>query len=370
MEEKKKRNFETFFKILGLILLGAVFIKGFVSLFSSSFENAILIATGMTIVLGVIAAGIRIVPPRHVIVMRDKITGKLIPKKPGLTFIFPGVNEVFKVHDCHPIVEAPTTVSVITKDAQSVDFSMLRSYWIDALEVDKDEWKGGEKGKERAILAAIKIPGEKKEEIVKKIQELVRNFSEAHLKRFVAQANLDDLERDVIPEGFEVVCPRCGERLVAKKKGEFPEHCDGEITTPEGERIKCDAKWSESRKETSFPQSLLALISFTTSIWTDHDLAERFGIGCEIRILSREMPEELADAKLKEQVFEAKEKAKKAEKKAKIVEGEMLQEFYKRTKIPSSLVYTIDQIVRLGEGIISVIKEKKEEEKKEGGENK
>ena len=48
----------------------------------------------------------------------------------------------------------------------------------------------------------------------------------------------------------------------------------------------------------------------------------------------------------------------------------MLQEFYKRTKIPSSLVYTIDQIVRLGEEIVAAIKEKKEEEKKEGGENK
>ena len=374
MEEKKEIGM--FFKGMpltsGLLLggvIGIVLILIFSLLyliFSIRVEYAILIIITITAIIGVIGSGIKIVPPRHVFVVRNRITGELTPKAPGLTFVVPVIEEVFRDHDCHPVVETPTVVDTITKDAQTLKLVILRSYWIDALEREEDKFKKGEKGKERAKIAAIKISGETREEIKKEIGELVKNYSEAYLKKFVAQASLDDFEKDTIPEGFEVECPRCGSKLIAKgeeeakeKKIKFPEYCPGE---------KCDADWSEREKKVSFPQTLLSLVSFATSIWTDKELAERFGIGCDIKLLSREMPGGLVRTKLEEQIFEAKERAKRAEKRAKMVEAETLRDFHQRTKISPSLVYMIDQIRGIVEGIISVVR--KEEEEKERKEEK
>ena len=67
-------------------------------------------------------------------------------------------------------------------------------------------------------------------------------------------------------------------------------------------------------------------------------------------------------------IFEAKERVKRAEKRAKMVEAETLRDFHQRTKISPSLVYIIDQVRGIVEGIISVVR--KEEEEKERKEEK
>jgi len=307
---------------------------------------------------GILVSGIVNIPPRHVLIIRNKFTGELIPKPPGLQWIFPVRDEILKIHDCRPIVEPPTGINAITKDAQKVKLMIQRSYWIDALKASEDRFKPGGKGENRAILATIKLSGTKKQEIIEEIKNLIENISESHLKRFVSQSTIDDLEEDRIPESFLVRCPRCGTELKAEKEGnkvKFPEYCPNE---------KCDAKWNKKEKKVAIPQSLLALISWAVSVWSDYDLAEGFGIGCEIRVLNLMPPGELADAKLAEQVAEAQQRVQEAKRKIKEIESKTLKKFYEDTQIHPQIIYLIDRAVNLGEKIIDLFKK----EKKEGGE--
>ena len=362
-------------KFFVLFMIGAVLVFSFFLIFFSKNLNLGLVGIIILgVVVGISVFGIVNVPPRHVLVVRNKFTGELIPKPPGLQWVFPIRDEVFKIHDCRPIVEPPVGIDAITKDAQKVTLMVQRSYWIDALEPTEDRFKEfkaeekgekGEKKKEakgkgekRAILAATKITGIKKEEVVEEIKSLVENISESHLKRFVSQATIDNLEKDQIPEGFLVRCPRCGTELKATKEGnkvKFPEYCPNE---------ECDAKWSKEKKQVAIPQSLLALISWAVSVWSDYDLAEGFGIGCEIRVLSLMPPEGLAETRLAQQVAEAQQEVVKAKQKVKEIEGQTLREFHKNTQISPQIVYLVDQAVGLGKEIINLFKK----EEKKGGE--
>jgi len=354
-------------KFFVLIMIAAVLVFSFFLIFFSKNLNlglAGIILLGITI--GISVFGIVNVPPRHVLVVRNKFTGELIPKPPGLQWIFPIRDEIFKIHDCRPIVEPPIKISAITKDAQRVSLMVQRSYWIDALKASEDRFKPGGKGENRAILAAIKLSGTKKQEIIEEIKSLVENISESHLKRFVAQSTIDNLEKDQIPKGFTVICPHCGTMLKTSQEGSFPKFCHGK---------NCPAKWSkwskkekkkgkkkeEEKEEAAIPQTLLALISWATSVWSDYDLAEGFGIGCEIRVLNLMPPEGLAKAKLRQQIVEAQQEVRKAEREIKRIEGETLRKFFKDTKISPRTVYVLDQVISLGKEIISLFK-------KEGGE--
>ena len=368
-----------FFMILGIGII--VVFSFFLIFFSKNLNLGLVGIIILGVVVGISVFGIVNVPPRHVLVVRNKFTGELIPKPPGLQWVFPGRDEVFKIHDCRPIVEAPVGISGITKDAQTVTLMVQRSYWIDALEPTEEkfkEFKAEEeekgkkkkeakgKGEKRAILAATKITGLKKEEVVKEIKSLVENISESHLKRFVAQSTIDNLEKDQIPKGFTVICPHCGTMLKTSQEGSFPKFCHGK---------NCPAKWSkwskkekkkgkkkeEEKEEAAIPQTLLALISWATSVWSDYDLAEGFGIGCEIRVLNLMPPEGLAKAKLRQQIVEAQQEVRKAEREIKRIEGETLRKFFKDTKISPRTVYVLDQVISLGKEIISLFK-------KEGGE--
>jgi len=384
-----------FFMILGMIkkflmILGIgiiIVFSFFLIFFSKNLNSGLLGIIILGILGGVFVFGIVNVPPRHVLVVRNKFTGELIPKPPGLQWIFPGRDEVFKIHDCRPIVEPPVGIDAITKDAQKVTLMVQRSYWIDALEPTEEKFKEfkaeekGEKKKEvkgkgekRAILAATKITGVKKEEVVEEIKSLVENISESHLKRFVSQATIDNLEKDQIPEGFTVICPHCGTMLKASQEGSFPKFCPGK---------DCPAKWSKKEKkkeekkeeeeeereeEAAIPQTLLALISWGTSIWSDYNLAEGFGIGCEIRVLSLMPPKGLAETRLAQQVAEAQQEVAKAKQKVKEIEGQTLREFHKNTQISPQIVYLVDQAVSLGKEIVDLFKKEKKKEEKEGGE--
>jgi len=385
MEEKKRRKIEKFLKGL-LVVLVIVLIVGtiYLKFFSWSFEWKVLIVMIGGLILGGVVASVKIIPPRHVFVLRNKLTGELDARKPGLTMMIPFIHEVFRVHDCRPIVEEPTSIKALTKEGQTVTLSIQRTYWIDALEATEDEFKGKkeeegeEKGKRRAVLAAIKISGEKKEEVMEKIKELVDNFTKAHLERLISKVTIDDLEKDTIPRGFTLICPRCGRVLTAEEEGSFPSYCGEEKKKKkeekeEGveEKKECDAKWSVRKKELSFPQSLLALISFGTSIWVDHELGEEFGVGCEIRVLNLKPPAELTKARLAKEVMEAEERVKEAEAKVKSLEAEIISSFSQKTKISPNLIYLADGIGRIVERVLSHLEKKgegEEKEKEKGGE--
>ncbi|GEM_PF-3378809 len=374
MEEKKKKILKGVSVLLVIILVvGTIYLK----FFSWSFEWKVLIVIIGGLILGGVVASVKIIPPRHVFVLRNKLTGELDARKPGLTMMIPFIHEVFRVHDCRPIVEEPTSIKALTKEGQTVTLSIQRTYWIDALEATEDEFKGKkeeegeEKGKRRAVLAAIKISGEKKEEVMEKIKELVDNFTKAHLERLISKVTIDDLEKDIIPKGFTLICPRCGRVLTAEKEGSFPSYCGEEKKEQEGQK-ECDAKWSVRKKELSFPQSLLALISFGTSIWVDHDLGEEFGVGCEIRVLNLKPPAELTKARLAKEVMEAEERIKEAEAKVKSLEGDIISSFSQKTKISPNLIYLADGIGRIVEKVLSHLEKKREKEeekeKEKGGE--
>jgi len=327
----------------------------FLIFFSKNLNLGLLGIIVMGSCTGILVSGIVNIPPRHVLISRNKFTGELIPKPPGLQWVFPIRDEIFKIHDCRPIVEPPIKIGAITKDAQEVKLMVQRSYWIDALEPTEDKFKSEKKGKKRAVLAATKISGIKKEVVVREIKNLIENISESHLKRFVSQSTIDDLEEDRIPESFLVRCPRCGTEIKAEKEGnkvKFPEYCPNE---------KCDAKWNKKEKKVAIPQSLLALISWAVSVWSDYDLAEGFGIGCEIRVLNLMPPEGLAKTRLAQQVAEAQQEVAKAKRKVKEIEGQTLREFHENTQIHPQTIYLIDRAVNLGEKIIDLFKKEKEE---------
>ena len=258
-------------KGMKIALLLTVIVGGYVALFYVHFEVALIISILIGSLLGMVMMAVEMVPPRKVMVVRNKLTGELSARI-GLTFVFPFIEEIVKVLDCRPVVEEPISIKALTKEGEEVALGIQRTYWIDALEPEapKDKFKGekGRKGKRRAILAATKIPGEE-EEVMERIKEVVDNFTKAHLERLVSKVTMDDLEKDVIPAGFALICPRCGRVLRAKEKGSFPSYCGEEKEERKKEKKKkkeCDAKWSVKKKELSFPQTLLGLISFGTSI--------------------------------------------------------------------------------------------------------
>ena len=64
----------------------------------------------------VIKFGIANVPPRHILILRNVITGNLIGKKPGLRVFFPGFEEKFRMVDCRKTILDPPNLPVTSRE--------------------------------------------------------------------------------------------------------------------------------------------------------------------------------------------------------------------------------------------------------------
>lgn len=88
----------------------------------------------------VIKFGMANVLPRHILILRDVLTGKLREKGPGLKFFPPGFFEVFQMIDCRQLVLDPPNLSVVSRDGQKVAVDYQIVLWVYGF-YEKDEYE-------------------------------------------------------------------------------------------------------------------------------------------------------------------------------------------------------------------------------------
>jgi hypothetical protein len=314
-------------------------------------------------ILGLFGARLTLIPPRHVLILRNLISGELTAKKPGLRFV-PFHCEKYVVLDCRPIAVETVETPVITNDNQEVMVAVYSIYYIDGLKPDKDELKTDEieiEGKReetsRAVRAVRKLTKikESEEKLKEEITGIFSEIREAMTKKYLNMVSIKELEQGML--------------LVYDEEGKLKEPLEKDETRSISDiSPKTGAPLSQEEKDELKPikANLLGELSWFISKEADQKLSE-FGIGCDLRVLNTPPPKELVQTRLEQNIVDALTIKALKEKKLQEVKARIVQDFSRNTGVSPSTFYLVDKGMDAIKEIASAFAPK---EKKEGGEKK
>jgi len=325
----------------------------------------------LLLIVGTIITGCLFeVEPMKVVILRDRTTGKLKQKGPGLKFKQP-TEEIYREFNCRRRV-GEFSIGAITSDAQKVTLAARLVYFIDALDKDGKEKTLSVEGKEipRGVIAARNLPEVEEKKLIEEIEGLAKEVISTNLKKYISNLKMSEIQINEIPKSWEKDriprCPKCGSQM--KVDGQqfhcSNDECKWSGKTKENSKAKESDKTKEEVNLISVNASLLELLSWLVSVESDKVLSDTFGIGTEFVLLYQEPPSEIAEAKLAEQEYVSRTKAEQERQKLEEVRAGIIKAVKKETGIPSWLLFLAQEIP----SIIKEIKEKggeKDEDKSE-----
>jgi len=312
----------------------------------------------LLLIVGAVVSGCLFeVKPMQVVILRDRTTGRLTQKNPGLKFKQP-TEEIYREFNCRRRV-GEFSIGAITSDAQKVTLAARLVYFIDALDKDGKEKTLSVEGKEipRGVIAARNLPEVEEKKLIEEIEGLAKEVISTNLKKYISSLEISEIQANQIPNSWKEDriprCPKCGSQMEVE------------------EQFRCsnkECKWSGEIDEEvnliSVNASLLELLSWLVSVESDKVLSDTFGIGTEFVLLYQEPPSEIAEAKLAEQEYVSRTKAEQKRQELEKVRAGIIKAVKKKTGIPSWLLFLAQEIP----SIIKEIKEKggeKDEDKSE-----
>ena len=330
----------------------------------------------LLLIVGAVASGCLFeVKPMQVVILRDRATGELKQKNPGLRFRQPA-EEIYREFNCRRRIKE-ISVKAITSDAQEVTLAARLIYFIDALDKDGREKTVRIEGKEvsRGVVAARNLPEVEEEKLIEEIEGLAKEVISTNLKKYISSLEMSEIQANQIPDSWKKDriprCPKCGSQMKVDDQ-QFRcsnKECKWSGTTEEGKTEEnSKAKESDKTKEKvnliSVNAPLLEFLSWLVSVESDKVLSDTFGIGTEFVLLYQEPPSEIAEAKLAEQEYVSRTKAEKKRQKLEKVRADIIKAVKEETGIPSWLFFVSQEIPSI---IKEIIKEVKEKGKEKGG---
>ncbi len=319
----------------------------------------------LLLIIGAVVSGCLFeVKPMQVVILRDRTTGRLTQKNPGLKFKQP-TEEIYREFNCRRRVKE-ISVEAITSDAQKVTLAARLIYFIDALDKDGKEKTLSVEGKEipRGVIAARNLPEVEEKKLIEEIEGLAKEVISTNLKKYISNLKMSEIQINEIPKSWKKDriprCPKCGSQM--KVDGQqfhcSNDECKWSGKTKENSKAKESDKTKEEVNLISVNASLLELLSWLVSVESDKVLSDTFGIGTEFVLLYQEPPSEIAEAKLAEQEYVSRTEAEKKRQKLERVRANIVKGIREKTGIPAWLLFITQEIPSVVSSIIKEVKEK------------
>ena len=297
----------------------------------------------------VIKFGIANVPPRHILILRNVITGNLIGKKPGLRVFFPGFEEKFRMVDCRKTILDPPNLPVTSRDGQRVEVDYQVTYWADGFDED-GKIKAGQVIKAILRIGEQKTTGVEKivspEEFKKDLEVVVLKESNVAIQNTFGNHFMDDLVGK--KELLDINCPYCGSLI----KG-------GEIGLATTTCPKTDCKMHEKEGEIPIPPDFYGRLSWAAGIELHNRLKEKFGLACFLSIRNVLYPQEVEAAARAQQVAAMEGEATKT-RVAKITGA--LKTLIEETKTDPNVAFLGESLLGIVPTLVAALKGEKRKE--------